>query len=113
MDADIVEKSPVGNAAVLPRVAPKVASEEPVPPERSWIQKVARRANEFGRQVPENVQIEDEVYDDYVDTVMTIVLWVVLFGLLIFVVFNEFTNPENMSVAFCPATRDSYCNNYY
>ena len=35
---------------------------------RSWIQKVARRANEFGRQVPENIQVEAEVYDDFVDT---------------------------------------------
>jgi hypothetical protein len=113
-DANEAPQVKIQRAAVLPEVG-GITKENPRSPlkERSWIQRVARRANEFGRQVPENVQIEDEIYDDYVDTVMTFVLWITLFGLLIFVIFNEFTNPENMSVAFCPATRDKYCNNYY
>eukprot|EP00942_MAST-04A_sp_MAST-4A-sp1_P009359 g9359.t1 len=80
---------------------------------RSWIQKVARRANEFGRQVPENIQVEAEVYDDFVDTFMTVVLWILLIGVLLFTIVDEYTNPANMSVAFCSENRASYCNTYY
>ena len=81
--------------------------------DRSWIQRVARRANEFGRQVPENIQIESEVYDDFVDTFMTVVLWILLIGVLIFTIVDEYTSPGNMSVAFCSEDRASYCNRYY
>jgi hypothetical protein len=81
--------------------------------ERSWIQKIARRANEFGRQVPEIIQDEAEVYDDYVDTVMTVVLWFALIGTFLFVILDEFTNPANLATAFCSEDRSSYCNSYY
>jgi hypothetical protein len=80
---------------------------------RSWIQKVARRANEFGRQVPENIQIEEEVYDDFIDTFMTVILWILLIGILLFTIIDEYTNPVNMSVAFCSENRASYCNQHY
>ncbi len=79
---------------------------------RSWIQRVARRANEFGRQVPENIQIESEIYDDYIDTYMTVILWILLVGILLFTIVDEYTNPTNMSVAFCSDNRESYCNGY-
>ncbi len=80
---------------------------------RSWIQRVARRANEFGRQVPENIQVEEEIYDDFVDTFMTIVLWLLLMGTLLFTIIDEFTNPINMAIAFCSEDRSHYCNKYY
>ena len=69
----------------IPTAAKKTMLNKKNGKDRSWIQRVARRANEFGRQVPENIQIEEEVYDDFVDTFMTVVLWILLIGVLLFI----------------------------
>ena len=44
---------------------------------------------------------------------MTVVLWILLIGVLLFTIVDEYTNPGNMSVAFCSERRESYCNQYY
>ena len=44
---------------------------------------------------------------------MTVVLWILLIGVLLFTIVDEYTNPANMSVAFCSENRASYCNTYY
>ena len=69
--------------------------------------RISRSANVLDRRFPEDAVNAPEFYDDKIDTIASIVYWVIMFLGTLFSLFQEFSAPENQCVM--PAEDPNNC----